>query len=583
LGDAADHNGNEPAALPAEQATGTAFAGAAIGLLTLDLRAGRIDAANPHLCALLGYPPGDLSGRSLAHLGEVAVPVPAGLRRWRRADGRAVDVRVRPSPPADGVQILVVDGAEAEDFGPAVEDRATLAAAGLGEWRFDAETGRVALSRRAAQLLGDRPGSSLSWANLRARIDAREVERVEAEVRKALARGGSFTLQCRVRRSDDGSEIHLGLRGEARREGADGLTAIVGVVQDITAQVATRAALHAGEQRLRIATSLAALGIFEWHMLDDQAVWENERMFAIFGRRVEDGTVGKREFLEHVLHPDDRAAFRTAISNALRGDAVLKATGRIRRRSDGAWRIIDLAGRFEQDPHHRLPRRLIGVVADVTERRLAEERQTLLIRELHHRVKNTLATVQAIVGSTARTASSIESFYEAFVGRIMSLAHTHSVLTEDTWQTASLRTLLANELRPYVDIPQDGAGDARLRLEGPPVDLTSEVAVPIGMAIHELTTNAAKYGALSTPDGRVAVTWSLTTDGANGMLDFAWRESGGPAVRPPTRQGFGSRLLQRVLTAQVRADVTMDYHADGFCLHMRAPLPARSTVFDSLP
>nr|NKR04716.1 PAS domain-containing protein [Escherichia coli] len=125
------------------------------------------------------------------------------------------------------------------------------------------------------------------------------------------------------------------------------------------------------------------------------------------------------------LHPEDRPAVRKAISRALREDGILQIGGRIRRKSDGAWRTIDMAGRFERDAPGRLPRRLIGVVADVTDRRLAEERQSLLIRELHHRVKNTLATVQAIVGSTARTASSIESFYEAFVGRIKSLAHTH--------------------------------------------------------------------------------------------------------------------------------------------------------------
>jgi two-component sensor histidine kinase len=221
-------------------------------------------------------------------------------------------------------------------------------------------------------------------------------------------------------------------------------------------------------------------------------------------------------------------------------------------------------------------------VADVTERRLAEERQTLLIRELHHRVKNTLATVQAIVGSTARTASSIESFYEAFVGRIMSLAHTHSVLTEDTWQTASLRNLLVNELKPYAEGALDGERDARIQLAGPSVDLSSELAVPIGMAIHELTTNAAKYGALSTRDGRVAITWDLQPGGPAGTLHFTWVERGGPTVSPPKRQGFGSRLLQRVLTAQVRAEVTMEYPPDGFCLTMLAPLPVRNDALNPL-
>ena len=357
---------------------------------------------------------------------------------------------------------------------------------------------------------------------------------------------------------------------------------VVGVLQDVTTRVEARDALRESEERLRIATSLAELGIFEWHMLDDQAVWENERMFAIFGRHPEEGALGKREFLSTVLHPDDRPAFRQAISTALREDSTLQASGRIQRAHDGAWRIIDMAGRFESDAPHRLPRRLIGVVADVTERRIAEERQALLIRELHHRVKNTLATVQAIVGSTARTASSIESFYEAFVGRIMSLAHTHSVLTEDTWQTASLRNLLENELRPYGDGAPDGPGTKRIALDGPAVDLASEIAVPIGMAIHELTTNAAKHGALSTQEGRVAITWSVMEDAGGKTLHLEWSESDGPPVRPPTRQGFGSRLLQRVLTAQVRADIAASYPPEGFRLTMTAPLPARTEGLNPL-
>jgi two-component sensor histidine kinase len=186
------------------------------------------------------------------------------------------------------------------------------------------------------------------------------------------------------------------------------------------------------------------------------------------------------------------------------------------------------------------------------------------------------------VGSTARTASGIESFYEAFVGRIKSLAHTHSVLTEDTWQTASLANLLRNELRPYAEVSVQGGAEGRISLEGPAIDLPSEIAVPIGMAIHELTTNAAKYGALSNRTGRVAVAWSLEPGGPAGILNFSWRETGGPPVQPPSRQGFGSRLLQRVLITQVQAEVETDYDPGGFALTMRAPIPPRNDSLNPL-
>ena len=560
-----------------------AFAQAPVGILVVD-GAGLIRAANPALCALLGYAADALTGRALSVLGAVAQR--ACIRRWLRADGTGLDLRIRPSPAQGDVQVLVVEAVDPDEVVRADENRAALTAAGLGEWRYDFVDGQVALSRRAAHILGHAPGTAVTWATLQGALEGNETSRIRVQVRASLRGQKPFAVECRLRRDSDGAGIHVAVRGQAITgpEGGHRPIAVVGVIEDVTTRVEARKALRAGEQRLRIAASLADLGIFEWHMLDDQAIWENERMFAIFGRQPSDGALGKREFLDVVLHPEDRPAFRAAISRSLREDSVLKATGRIRRLSDGAWRIIDFAGRFERDGVHRLPRRLIGVVADVTEPRLAQERQALLIRELHHRVKNTLATVQAIVGSTARTASSIESFYEAFVGRIMSLAHTHSVLTEDTWQTASLRTLLANELKPYAEGALDGAADedARIRLVGPPVDMASEIAVPIGMAIHELTTNAAKYGALSSHDGRVTITWALEPGGPAGTLRFAWVESGGPPVSPPRRQGFGSRLLQRVLTAQVRAEVTMAYPPEGFSLTMLAPLPARNDALNPL-
>ncbi|NEU10676.1 PAS domain-containing protein [Methylobacterium sp. BTF04] len=560
------------------------FHDAEIGLVVIEVATDLIRDANPFLCALLGHAAGSLAGRSLSVVGEGANSVPAGIRRWQRADGSRIDVRVRVSDGTRGkaLQTLVVDAVDADELVRAEENRAALTAAGLGEWRLDFAKGLVTLSRRTAHILGYPLGAAVTWASLKKLLDPAEAVRIRAQVRATVLDGRPLSLECRLRRAVDGVEISIGVRGQVIAASAGRPTGVVGVIQDVTTRVQARNALRDGEQRLRIATSLAALGIFEWHMLDDHAIWENERMFAIFGREASDGAVGKREFLENVVHPDDRAGFRSAILTALKEDTTLQATGRIRRKSDGAWRTIDLAGRFERDATNRLPRRLIGVVADVTERRVAEERQTLLIRELHHRVKNTLATVQAIVGSTARTASSIESFYEAFVGRIMSLAHTHSVLTEDTWQTASLRTLLANELKPYADGALEEDTDARIQLEGPPVDMSSEIAVPIGMAIHELTTNAAKYGALSTPEGRVAITWSLEPGGPAGTLRFAWVESRGPVVHPPTRQGFGSRLLQRVLTAQVRAEVAMTYAPDGFRLTMLAPLPERNDALNPL-
>jgi two-component sensor histidine kinase len=195
---------------------------------------------------------------------------------------------------------------------------------------------------------------------------------------------------------------------------------------------------------------------------------------------------------------------------------------------------------------------------EIEERKQSQAQQSLLIRELHHRVKNTLATVQAVVGATARSTTNIDDFYEAFVGRIISLANTHSLLTEAVWQTASLREILEKELTPYYD----DSGE-RIKIEGPMVELPSEAAVPIGMAVHELTTNAAKYGALSVDTGRVSVHWTSEPEGDSIRLKLTWIERNGPPVTAPTRQGFGSRLLHRVLTTQLNAHVEMDFDETG--------------------
>ena len=204
---------------------------------------------------------------------------------------------------------------------------------------------------------------------------------------------------------------------------------------------------------------------------------------------------------------------------------------------------------------------------DVTDHVRAEKSQALLVRELHHRVRNTLATVQGVMNSTARTAETIEDYQWAFSGRISSLARTHSLLTEEIQQFVSFPNLLRQEIGAYAD----GAPD-RVVLEGPDVELPSQLAVPLGMTIHELATNAYRHGALSAPDGRVSVTWTVVPARDKRILTCRWTETGGPTVTPPARQGFGSMILTRVLTQQIGAKVDASYSPKGFELSADIPL-----------
>lgn len=212
----------------------------------------------------------------------------------------------------------------------------------------------------------------------------------------------------------------------------------------------------------------------------------------------------------------------------------------------------------------------VSAQRDVTERRAYEDRQSMLVRELHHRVKNTLATVQAVFNATARSGLSVAEFTRAFSGRVASLARTHALITEDEAQAAAFEGLLRAELQPY-----DERG--RLTLEGPRVVLPSEIAVPVGMALHELTTNALRHGALADPDGRLQVTWWVEEAAEGRALRWDWTEHDGPPVGHPTREGFGSRLLNKVLAAQTGAEVDVAFASDGIRVSVRMPLPDRSS------
>lgn len=207
----------------------------------------------------------------------------------------------------------------------------------------------------------------------------------------------------------------------------------------------------------------------------------------------------------------------------------------------------------------------VSAQRDVTERHAFEERQTLLVRELHHRVKNTLATVQAVMNATARSSLSISEFTRALSGRITSLARTHALITEDLSQAASFEGLLRAEVDPY-----DVRG--RLTLQGPKVELPSELAVPVGMALHELTTNALRHGALADPNGQLAVTWWVENGPIGRCLRWNWDEHDGPPVGHPTREGFGHRLLNKVLAAQTKAEVEVAFESDGIRVRVRVPL-----------
>ena len=209
---------------------------------------------------------------------------------------------------------------------------------------------------------------------------------------------------------------------------------------------------------------------------------------------------------------------------------------------------------------------VVRVVQDISERKAAEQRQKLLIDELNHRVKNTLATVQSLASQTARSAHTPAAFREGFEGRLIALSKAHDQLTIHHWESADLRELLSGSLAPY-------AGADRVVLRGEDVVLRPRAVLTLAMAVHELTTNAAKYGALSVPGGRIEIHWRpVRAENGHLMLRIDWTEQGGPPVATPKQRGFGSKLIEGSIAAELGGSARLAFAPEGLGCEILIPI-----------
>jgi two-component sensor histidine kinase len=220
---------------------------------------------------------------------------------------------------------------------------------------------------------------------------------------------------------------------------------------------------------------------------------------------------------------------------------------------DGSWRWLSAWGlvEFEGEGANRKPLAIAGASRDLSDRKQVEELQRMLGNELNHRVKNTLAIVQSIVNQTLRGADDIEQASALVNARIVALAGAHDLLTERSWKGANLADLVAHAVAPFVT--------GQIAFDGPSVDVSPSQALALSLAVHELASNAAKYGALSRPEGRVELGWTVL----DGRLGLSWRESGGPLVVPPTRRGFGSRLIENALCRDLDGQTRLEFAPEG--------------------
>jgi PAS domain S-box-containing protein len=444
-------------------------------------------------------------------------------------------------------------------------------------WIVDGETGRLEyLSRAYEQIFGEPPEAVMQdlgrWGEL-VHPDDREAAK---EGMPRLRRGEveAFTQEYRIVRPADGRVCWIRDTGFPIRDEAGRVRRTGGIAQDITERRCAEEALRESEERLRQFGEASSdvlwirdVGTLEWEYLSPafESIYGESREAALSGDTLKNWA--------GLILPEDRESALDNIDRVMAGERVTFEY-RVRRPADGQVRwlrntdfpIFDAAGRV---------RRIGGIGKDITEERRAAEHQRMLLAELQHRVRNTLGVIRSIARRTAETSETVEDYSMHLDGRINAFARVQSAVTREPAGGVDLEYLVAEELVAY------GAheGDQVAGIHGPKVLLQPKAAETIALAVHELATNAVKYGALSTPGGRVTVSWTITRDGEGPMLVLSWSESGlRLESAEPRRRGFGTELLERTLAYELKAKAKLDLGKSGLRCMVEIPATERIIV-----
>jgi two-component sensor histidine kinase/DNA-binding response OmpR family regulator len=332
-------------------------------------------------------------------------------------------------------------------------------------------------------------------------------------------------------------------------------------VAERTAELqASTARLLKSEQRRSVALAAGQMGSWDWDVITGDCVWDAGQ-YRIFGVDP-DGFAPTFDKVRTFIHAEDLERIKALLDQGLEHEPTFQTEARLIR-PDGEMRWCVCAAAMTRDETARVVR-VSGVTIDITDRKEAEERQALLTREVDHRARNALAVTQSIVRLTK--GSTIKSYIAAVEGRIGALSRAHTLLSESRWQGADLIKLVDEELSPYRTTAD------KVTASGPHVSLRPVTAQILALALHELATNAAKYGALSSTAGRVEISWELKV----GNLTLQWRELGGPHARPPDSQGFGTKIITASVGSQLGGQATFNWPPEG--LHCTLSIPISDTV-----
>jgi PAS domain S-box-containing protein len=485
-----------------------------------------------------------------------------------RKDG--VEVPIEVSLAAFGEADAIVFLGFIRDVTDRVEVHERLAAS---EARFRAAIGAVDgilwTNDASGRMVGDQPGwSALTGQTLEEYRGFGWVDAVHPDDagptleawKAALARGGPFTFEHRVRRHD-GAWRDFAVRAVAALEADGSIREWIGVHADITERKRAEERLRESEARFRAMADSAPAPV--WMTSAAGGITFANEAFAEFAGIDAEALLGDAWI--GMIHPEDIAevgARRAAARGAPEGPRAYGFEARFRC-GDGGYRWMVANARPQIDARGQF-QGYIGMAMDMTETKAAEARQRLLINELNHRVKNTLASIQSIVRQTLRADETPVRVRERLIERLLAMSAAHDVLTRESWEGAALDDIVRQGVAPFIDDREPG----RVSIDGPSLRVGASTALSLALAVHELATNAAKYGALSIPAGKVAIAWDQA--GEDGAV-LTWAERDGPPVTPPDRKGFGTRLLDRGLSADLGGQPKLTFDVEG----VRAVLPIR--------
>ena len=331
-------------------------------------------------------------------------------------------------------------------------------------------------------------------------------------------------------------------------------------------EASTRRLLES-EQRRSLALAAGSMGSWDWNLLTGKLMWDD-------GQHAIHGVVPGRfavtpENLKVLVVPEDWQRLQSSMQILLEEGKPQRAEFRVRRpNGDVRWCTSTAAASLDSSGKVV---RISGVTMDITQRKEAEERQALLAREVDHRAKNAMAIVQSIVRLTK--AATIDDYVSTIEGRIKALSRAHVLLSDSRWQGADLDTLVKEELAPYRSNRAD-----RLDIFGPKVLLEPTTAQTLALALHELATNAAKYGALSSASGKLAVGWDLQAD----VLTIDWRETAGPTARTPSTTGFGTQIITGSIERQLGGKATFEWLPAGLRCTLAVPRGDRAALSEPI-